>query len=78
MEKYNGWTNYETWNVNLWFNNDEGLYTAKKEARVGYWTPAQVEGFCREMMPNGTPDFDSVNDYKAVDWQEIAEAWNEE
>lgn len=21
---YNGWTNYETWNVNLWMNNDAG------------------------------------------------------
>lgn len=23
-EGYNGWTNYETWNVALWMNNDEG------------------------------------------------------
>ena len=24
--KYNGWTNYETWNVKLWMDNDEGSY----------------------------------------------------
>ena len=22
--KYNGWTNYETWSVNLWMSNDAG------------------------------------------------------
>ncbi len=25
-EKYNGWTNYETWVVNLWMDNSEGLH----------------------------------------------------
>jgi hypothetical protein len=25
-KKYNGWTNYETWCVNLWLNNDQGSY----------------------------------------------------
>lgn len=23
--EYNGWTNYETWLVNLWLNNDESI-----------------------------------------------------
>jgi len=29
--KYNGWHNYETWNVKLWLDNDEGLYNLQKE-----------------------------------------------
>jgi hypothetical protein len=28
---YNGWTNYETWNVALWLQNDEGLYNLARE-----------------------------------------------
>ena len=28
---YNGWTNYETWNVALWLSNDYGLYSLAQE-----------------------------------------------
>ena len=34
---YNGWTNYETWNVALWLGNDEGLYNLARDwAEHGY------------------------------------------
>ena len=29
--EYNGWTNYETWNVGLWIQNDFGFYSIAKQ-----------------------------------------------
>jgi hypothetical protein len=31
QQTYNGWTNYETWNVALWLSNDEGTYNYTRE-----------------------------------------------
>lgn len=30
--EYNGWTNYETWNMNLWLTNDSGFYEVAEDA----------------------------------------------
>lgn len=30
-ERYNGWTNYETWFVALWIDNDEGTHERRHE-----------------------------------------------
>lgn len=30
---YNGWKNYETWNIALWINGDMGLYDLATQSR---------------------------------------------
>ena len=34
LEGYNGWTNYETWNVALWLGNDESLYEIARKYKT--------------------------------------------
>lgn len=31
MKGYNGYRNYNMWNVSLWINNDEGLYNMARD-----------------------------------------------
>ena len=39
---YNGWKNYETWNIMLWVNNDEGISTMV-EHNLFCWMRHEVE-----------------------------------
>lgn len=36
-EKYNGWTNYETWAVKLWIDNEEGTYRYWQDRTRAAW-----------------------------------------
>jgi|JI61114C2RNA_FD_contig_31_4384430_length_596_multi_2_in_0_out_0_2 hypothetical protein len=68
MAGYNGWRNYETWNVALWMQNDEGLYQLFKEA--GSYA-AGVETL-RESGMTETPDGISWTD-SGLDLGELEE-----
>jgi hypothetical protein len=48
-KKYNGWNNYETWNVALWIDNDQGGYSQRQEMVQDAWDNAEADkNFTRE------------------------------
>ena len=68
---YNGWTNYETWLVALWLDNEQGSYDYWREAALeAYRSPAEnrymdpdarrrltlVERLRTEIKDEGIPD----------------------
>jgi len=77
---YNGWTNYETWNINLWLDNEEPLYRQKKDfIRRCVITADNIEQFCRDIFPDGTPDMDGgADDMNLVNWDEVEVSWRAE
>jgi hypothetical protein len=41
---YNGWTNYETWVVKLWMDNERGSYDHWRAQAVDAWEAATANG----------------------------------
>jgi hypothetical protein len=83
---YNGWTNRETWAVNLWIENDRGLYDLiqeKTEEAMGsvreladMIESAIDEAFSdiEEMTPTGLIMLKDIGSLYRVNWYEIAES----
>ena len=84
MSDYNGWTNYETWNVTLWIGNDEGLYNFILDGITGLlddhdndWQNIS-ETELKELVHDAfgghkTPDGVSLM-HREIDWSEISDA----
>jgi hypothetical protein len=79
-EKYNGWANYETWNVALWYNNDETIYDMIYEMIKHKQPDDLTESAAREVIIDAFSNFDlkqTPDDVKLsskeINWNEIAE-----
>jgi len=70
-EKYNGWTNYETWNCKLWMDNDEAGQAYQREAAV--W--AKEHPIKNEYMTLERRIVHTLADSLKQDYEEQAEAW---
>ena len=69
QDTFNGWANYETWNVSLWINNDEGMYRlARIKGHSGYdhLIPALEVNF-GQMTPDGVRWMDPRIDTDEMD-----------
>ena len=57
---YNGWTNYETWNVALWLQNKEAYYNvARQYDRYDSMIP-RLEYKFGQMTPDGVRWMDGL------------------
>lgn len=83
-ETYNGWKNYETWNVALWLGNDEGSYLMvrhmARDARKDEYPAGALATMIEAEVKDSAPDLGASMfadllgaALSEVDWYEIAQ-----
>lgn len=74
--KYNGWTNYETWRVNLEMINGSDWHCRFDDRPEPYELGQEIKFWAEEIIENSAPD-GLARDYamaflQNVNWREIA------
>lgn len=84
-QKYNGWTNYETWNYKLWVDNNPATYdavrTLAKKHNDAYDLSIELSKVAHDNAPLLEASFysDVLNaSIREVNFFEIAESYLEE
>jgi len=82
---YNGWSNYETWNVSLWIDNEPSTYEEARDmarqARSEGDLARALKDWVQDMAPDlGASMFSDLLSAALgeVDWYEIASHYYEE
>lgn len=76
-----GWTNWDTWNANLWLTSTQAVYRELEQLRVNTTKTAEefapiLKDHARAMACHAEY-FDSGFEFHRVNFEEIAENWND-
>ena len=79
-EKCNGWTNRETWTVDLWLVNDQDLYTRALDiAKHSPHVSDDIEALVRGMVETDGMAGDLITmALGGVNWDEIGDSFIED
>jgi hypothetical protein len=67
MMNYNGYKNYETWNVSLWIKNDESLFNLAKCSKNYSQFQNTMLAYGYEKTPDGVDYHASELDLEALE-----------
>lgn len=85
--EYEGWSNWDTWAVNLWITNESDTYKKFRNKPASYikryiLLPSykkKIWNFHRDYEDRNKPvDISDNVDFDMVDWEQIAEKMNED